>query len=113
MGRRRPRTIRAFITESAADFARFILEELEREFLRQDQAQGRRRAVHPPAPVRGLEAYGAYGVLGILPSAPREVVEAAYRALALKYHPDRGGNAAVMANINRAIDAIRKARGWK
>lgn len=112
--RRRPRTIRTIITESAADFARFILEELEREFLRGDQAQGRRRLRDvPPVPSR---AYGPYSVLGVLPSAPREVVEAAYRALALKYHPDRAGKmygTEIMVNLNRAIETIRRERGWK
>jgi DnaJ-class molecular chaperone len=31
-----------------------------------------------------------YGVLGVLPSAEIEVIKAAYRALAKKYHPDAG-----------------------
>lgn len=112
MGRRRQRTLRAFIFDSTADFARFILEELEREFLHTDPAQTRRRA-NPLAPPIHSAAYGAYGVLGVLPSAPREVVEAAYRALALKFHPDRGGTDQIMANLNRAIEHIRKERGWK
>ncbi len=118
MGRRRSRSVREFITASAADFARFILEELEREFLRTDQAQGRRRphAVAPPSP---SSAYGPYSLLGVLPSAPREVVEAAYRALALKYHPDRIGHigrvegAEIMVKLNQAIEHIRRERGWK
>ena len=112
MGRRRSRTIKALITESAADFARFILEELEREFLRADHAQARRRA-HAVAPPPADAVSGPYHMLRVLPSAPREVVEAAYRALALKYHPDRGGNAEIMANLNRAIEIIRKERGWR
>ncbi len=48
----------------------------------------------------------AYETLFVLPSAPREVVEAAYRALAKTYHPDRGGNGARMRRLNVARAAI-------
>jgi hypothetical protein len=38
--------------------------------------------------------------------APREVARAAYRALALLYHPDRGGDTRTMQRINAAWEAI-------
>jgi preprotein translocase subunit Sec63 len=50
-------------------------------------------------------------VLYVQPDAPREVVEAAYRALSKKYHPDRGGNEALMKQLNDAIVQAREA-GW-
>jgi curved DNA-binding protein CbpA len=37
-----------------------------------------------------------------LPSAPPEVVKAAYRALAVLNHPDKGGETEVMQRINAA-----------
>jgi curved DNA-binding protein CbpA len=43
-----------------------------------------------------------YEVLQVQPSALPEVVRAAYRALAWKYHPDRGASSARMVAINDA-----------
>lgn len=49
-------------------------------------------------------------VLGVAPNAPREVVEAAYRALAKRAHPDTGGSVAAMAELNAARDAALRER---
>lgn len=46
-------------------------------------------------------------VLGVHPEAPVEVAEAAYRALAKKHHPDRGGDPEQMSSLNDAISRIR------
>lgn len=43
-------------------------------------------------------------VLGVQPNAPRETVEAAFRDKARTLHPDAGGNAACMADLNAARD---------
>jgi len=51
------------------------------------------------------------GVLGLLPGADLEVAEAAYRALARRHHPDRGGDPDAMRRLNWAIQEIRKRRG--
>ena len=51
------------------------------------------------------------GVLGLLPGADLEVAEAAYRSLARRHHPDRGGNPDVMRRLNWAIQEIREQRG--
>jgi hypothetical protein len=51
------------------------------------------------------------GVLGLLPGADLEVAEAAYRTLARRHHPDRGGNPDVMRRLNWAIQEIREQRG--
>jgi hypothetical protein len=48
------------------------------------------------------------GVLGLLPGADLEVAEAAYRALARRHHPDRGGDPDVMRRLNWAIQEIRR-----
>jgi len=36
-----------------------------------------------------MELVDPYRILQVAPSAEQEVIQAAYRALALKYHPDR------------------------
>jgi hypothetical protein len=51
------------------------------------------------------KASDPYQTLHLLPSAPPEVVKAAYRALAVLNHPDKGGETEVMQRIN---DAYRR-----
>jgi curved DNA-binding protein CbpA len=58
-------------------------------------------------------AFNPYAVLQILPSAEQEVVTAAFRALALKYHPDHDATrraAEKMAELNRAYAILRDER---
>ncbi len=55
---------------------------------------------HPPAKV------DAYTTLYLLPDAPVEVVRAAYKALAIKHHPDLGGDVRAMQNINAAYKQL-------
>lgn len=43
-----------------------------------------------------------FEVLGVSAHATDEQIETAYRALAMKHHPDRGGDGAEMARINAA-----------
>lgn len=45
-------------------------------------------------------------ILGLPPQAGPERVREARRALSLLHHPDRGGDPAVMARINRAADEL-------
>jgi hypothetical protein len=55
----------------------------------------------------GNVADGPYAVLHLLPDAPHEVVKAAYRALAMKYHPDKpDGDDAKMRELNDAVAEI-------
>jgi hypothetical protein len=49
----------------------------------------------------------AYAALHLLPSAPPEVINAAYRALAKQVHPDSGGDTAKMQEINAAYALLR------
>lgn len=46
-----------------------------------------------------------FQVLGVTSHATRDEIDNAYRTLAMKHHPDRGGNANEMARINTARDA--------
>ena len=48
-----------------------------------------------------------FAVLGVTPGAPLDEVTASYRELAKRRHPDRGGDAAAMAEINAAYDLLR------
>lgn len=47
--------------------------------------------------------------LYVTPDAPPEVIKAAYKALAMKYHPDRGGDGRAMVEVNAAFEALQKA----
>lgn len=52
-----------------------------------------------------------YRVLQVVPTAEQEVVNAAFRALALKYHPDRDPSAAAvrrMTELNEAYAMVRE-----
>ena len=54
--------------------------------------------------------FDPYAVLQVVPSCEPEVVHAAFRALALKYHPDRDPSRRAerrMADLNRAYDLLR------
>jgi len=51
----------------------------------------------------------AYGVLEVAPEACLEVIKAAYRALALKHHPDCGGSEQAMKRLNAAYSRLMKA----
>ena len=55
----------------------------------------------PPAPD------SPYAVLRVVEGAPMEVVDAAYRALAKKHHPDKGGDAEEMKRINAAYAKLK------
>jgi len=50
----------------------------------------------------------SYTVLHLLPSAPPELVETAYKTLARLHHPDRGGATETMQELNQAIKDIRR-----
>jgi hypothetical protein len=48
-------------------------------------------------------------VLHLRPTAPPELVDAAYKCLARLHHPDRGGDHDAMLAINAAAEQIRSA----
>lgn len=49
-----------------------------------------------------------FSVLHLQPTAPPELVEAAYKCLSRLYHPDRGGDTEQMQAINAAVATIRR-----
>src|SRR5687768_2215790 len=57
--------------------------------------------------------FDPYSILQVLPNADQEVVNAAFKALAFKYHPDRDATrraADKMAELNRAYAILRDPR---
>ena len=57
-----------------------------------------------PAPVAKRDPYE---VLGIRPDAPREIADAAYRALAKSMHSDVGGDDERMKELNAAYEEVK------
>ena len=58
-------------------------------------------------------AFDPYAVLQVVPTAEQEVIQAAYKALAFKYHPDHDATrraADKMAELNRAYALLRDAQ---
>ena len=64
-----------------------------------DRAMAGFTALPPP---RSSPPRSCWEVLGIEPAAGPEEIERAFRAQALKHHPDRGGSDSAMAQLNAA-----------
>jgi hypothetical protein len=47
-----------------------------------------------------------YAVLGLAPGATRQAIDAAFRRLAQRHHPDKGGDAAEFVRIRQARDRL-------
>src|SRR5437588_9378390 len=55
-----------------------------------------------------LERQQALTVLGLPPNATRQQIKRRYRALAKRYHPDRGGDQQQMQRIIAAYELLMK-----
>jgi hypothetical protein len=60
-----------------------------------------------PAPRRPWQE-----VLKCATTDPRDKIETSYKRLAKLAHPDAGGSEAAMSELNVALDAAKKERGW-
>ena len=68
------------------------------------------RAAHLPSLDTMLTGVDPYRVLQVVPDAEPEVIQAAYRALVRKHHPDVGGSEVQMAMLNAAWETLRDER---
>lgn len=69
------------------------------------KAQPRDRQMQEP------RANSAFAALHLLQSAPRSVVDAAYRALAKQHHPDLGGDPETMRRLTEAYGVLSRRLG--
>lgn len=60
-----------------------------------------------PPPRPGNLPLDPYATLHLLPSAPPELIKAAYLALSKLHHPDRGGDKEAMQRVNAAYDKLK------
>lgn len=60
-----------------------------------------RKPYQPPTP-------GWCKVLGLPPGASQDQIKSAYRKLAMKHHPDKGGDAATFNNLTKAYKEATK-----
>jgi hypothetical protein len=81
----------------------FVTHGVEAEWLTSDDEYERARKPHTSAKA------DPFAALHLLPSAPMEVVRAAYKALAMKHHPDLGGDTQAMQRLNQAYKQISPA----
>ena len=68
----------------------------------------RQRHTHPPREHRPKNI-DPYATLYLLPTAPAAVIKAAYKALAVLNHPDKGGDTEAMQRINAAFKLLATA----
>ncbi|KAL3892803.1 MAG: hypothetical protein SGPRY_014770 [Prymnesium sp.] len=59
-----------------------------------------------PKPSAQAVKGGAYGVLGVAQDAGQEELQRAYKKLALKLHPDRGGDEEQFKRVSKAFDLL-------
>lgn len=57
----------------------------------------------------GKKDSSPYSILYLTPNAPDFIVKSVYKALAFKYHPDKGGDAEQFQVFKAAYEAINKA----
>jgi hypothetical protein len=63
---------------------------------------------NPRQPPRSSQSSNAFSVLYVTSNAPPEVIKAVYRTLASIHHPDKGGDLAVMQQINAAYEELKR-----
>lgn len=65
------------------------------------------RENRPPPRLKPVS--NAFSVLYVTSNAPPEVIKAVYRTLASIHHPDKGGDTAVMQQINEAYNELKRS----
>ncbi len=93
----------------ASAYERIIRQLLEDVFITVETDSEYRSTFTPPSDDRAPRT--EYTVLHLLPSAPPELVESAYKCLSRMHHPDAGGTTSTMQELNSAVATIRRKRG--
>jgi hypothetical protein len=62
----------------------------------------------PAAAAKAMQPFEARSILGVGAEASAKEIEAAYRRLMLRAHPDRGGSTGLAAQLNAARDCLIK-----
>jgi hypothetical protein len=87
----------------AADYAALAVDLLRQRF---PDARIERPGTRPHSAPTGSSR--PFAVLHLLPTAPPELIEGAYKILARLHHPDRGGSTEAMQALNEARDALKE-----
>jgi DnaJ-domain-containing protein 1 len=101
------------IDDDSRDLLAAYLDRMAPGWREQAQHDGARSAGSsgPPPPGGGkMTEQEACQILGITPSASREEITRAHRALIKKLHPDQGGTTYLAARINEAKDVLLRRR---
>ena len=72
----------------------------------EDYDEEEEESAPPPRQPKRPQKAEAYAALHLLPSAPPELIKAAYRALSRLNHPDHGGDTVAMQKINKAYEVL-------
>lgn len=76
-----------------------------------EQVQAAHRATDSGKESGMMDSMEAYQILGLQPGASREEIQAAYRRLIQRVHPDHGGSAYLAARLNQARDVLLRGLG--
>lgn len=71
-----------------------------------EQVQAAHRATDSGKESGTMGSMEAYQILGLQPGASREEIQAAYRRLIQRVHPDHGGSSYLAARLNQARDVL-------
>lgn len=78
--------------------------------LRSGTAEGQQTPPQPPQK-SGMTRAEALDILGLEADATPDAIEAAYKALIVKNHPDQGGTDWLAARLNEARDTLLNGKG--
>jgi hypothetical protein len=105
--RARRRFLLCGVIAGVSEYADDLLRRRERE---EEEDRARRRAAEWASAGGGS---AAFAVLGLPLAASIDEIKAAYRRAAVRAHPDRGGDHALMVRLNAAYEAAVDYAAWR
>lgn len=100
--------VRSPYTEAALELAHEIYDSMTQLYMAEPAGSAATGHTTDECLRRVRVLYREESVLFLLPGAPLAVTQAAFRALALIRHPDRGGSHAEMVELNGAYEILRR-----